>query len=353
MKEENSTIVETIKEELPKNTSIGKGQLINDLDSGIEKTLLQRIAKVLSENIKARNSDIALQHSYWLKYESDIYNGASVRLEDFYKLTKLTSLVRARAKIQNEFGLFLAHSEVRNNRRNLSDLEKEKAITEKPDYDTIDVFIDESGKNDNYLVLGSVWYYSLSGNLSIYKRYFELGQEYDLSEFHFTKISKNNVQNYVKFIDFIKENIELVSYRAVILKNRGSTNTLEALENLLEILIVEGVNDEIKNENVKLPKEIIVTKDKDDEKRDKICLRKIKNMINQNSERFYNNELITGSFSTLDSNVNLQIQLADLITGAISRRINYGNGNPNHKDIVSNKICEELLNGDNTKIIEL
>jgi len=60
-----------------------------------------------------RDSDVTLQLRYWEQFEKDLYDGRAITPSDLYKLTRLTSLSRARAKIQNTFGLFAASDEVR------------------------------------------------------------------------------------------------------------------------------------------------------------------------------------------------------------------------------------------------
>ena len=79
-----------------------------------------------------------------------------VELDDLYRLTRLTSLARARAKIQNDYRLFLADPEVQEHRGKLEESEREKAI-ETPDYPVYKVFLDESGKTSRDLLVGSLW----------------------------------------------------------------------------------------------------------------------------------------------------------------------------------------------------
>lgn len=80
--------------------------VLRSVGSGKLDTLQERVAWILNHYPKTRDSDIALQLIYWKRFDSDIYSGDYIDPEDLYKLTRLTSLQRARAKIQNTYKLF-------------------------------------------------------------------------------------------------------------------------------------------------------------------------------------------------------------------------------------------------------
>ena len=108
-------------------------QLLDHISSATTNTLRDKVAWVLNHYPEARDSDITLQLKFWETFEMDIYNGHSIDLDDLYRLTKLNSLTRERARIENIYKLFVASTEVRQKRGTLSDEEKEKAIEDKPE----------------------------------------------------------------------------------------------------------------------------------------------------------------------------------------------------------------------------
>jgi len=103
-------------------------QLLNNLSSANVNTLRDKVAWILNHNPKARDSDVTLMLDFWETFESDIYDGQSIRPDDFYRLTRMTSIARERARIQNVYKLFQASSEVRQRRGTLSEEEKEKIV---------------------------------------------------------------------------------------------------------------------------------------------------------------------------------------------------------------------------------
>jgi hypothetical protein len=88
-------------------------QLINHVAAATANTLRDKVAWVLNHYPDARNSDITLQLRFWETFQPDIYTGGPIAPEDLYRLTRLTSIARERARIQNQYKLFLASPEVR------------------------------------------------------------------------------------------------------------------------------------------------------------------------------------------------------------------------------------------------
>lgn len=122
---------------------------------GDDKNITLKVANILNRYPDTRNSDIELQIRYWQTYEG--VTGDRIGLKRMTKLTKLTSISRARATIQNEYKLFVADEEVRKRRKALGDEEKEIQILNKPVYSKINIFADETGKDENYVIVGGVW----------------------------------------------------------------------------------------------------------------------------------------------------------------------------------------------------
>src|SRR4051812_31634001 len=81
-----------------------KTLLLADVVSGRIDTLTKRVAFLLNMYPKTRDSDVVLQIQYWKIFEGHIFQG-SVNEDVYPQLTKLTSIQRSRAKIQNDYHL--------------------------------------------------------------------------------------------------------------------------------------------------------------------------------------------------------------------------------------------------------
>jgi hypothetical protein len=103
--------------------------LLTRVGSSDVSTLRQRIAWLLNRYPSTRNSDIALQLKYWETFEGETYRGSNIVADDLYRLTRLTSIARERARIQNQYRLFLADPDVREHRGTLKEDERENAVS--------------------------------------------------------------------------------------------------------------------------------------------------------------------------------------------------------------------------------
>lgn len=145
-------------------------RLIAAMATGKTDRMLERVAFVLSRHPEARDSDIALQLHFWQTYEPDLFAELEDEPKTLYRLTRLTSLARARARIQNTHKLFLASDAVRKRRGSLSDEERERFMNPPEPDPLLTVYADESGKTDANLVVGSVWFLDPEDTVAAYNR---------------------------------------------------------------------------------------------------------------------------------------------------------------------------------------
>lgn len=146
----------------------GRSSIISGVLEGKKERLQDKVAWILNHFPDTRDSDISLSLRFWEKFESEYYNSGYIIARDLFKLTKQTSLTRERARIQNIYKLYLASPDVRKMRGKLQDEELEKALEENLRYPVSIVYADESGKNENYLLVGSLWFVALLSFKGIY-----------------------------------------------------------------------------------------------------------------------------------------------------------------------------------------
>src|SRR5688500_11081878 len=102
-----------------------RDKLLADVAAGTLNTIERRVAWILNNYPDARNSDVTLQIRYWETFEG--YDGGPIDADDLYRLSRLTTLARSRATVQNRYKLFQASAEIRARRCTLSEEERERA----------------------------------------------------------------------------------------------------------------------------------------------------------------------------------------------------------------------------------
>lgn len=306
-------------------------------------TVVHRVAWILNHYPETRDSDITCQIKYWSIFESEIYISDHISSNDLYKLTKLTTIVRARAYIQNTHRLFLASTEIRKRRGVLSDEEKEKAIERKQNYPVYAVYADESGKTADHLIVGSMWILNGIDTLYLYnaiKTWRELTGFKD--EFHFQDINSGNIDYYKQLLSILKSKSSAISFKALSVERRGIKNKEEAFILLYYYLLIEGIDHEHRTGRAPLPRSIQLWKDAEEPGADKLMLKQIHDRLEQTAKIKYDDKLYIDEMRAINSKSLDLIQLADLFTGSINRMLNATGDRTSVKDQFANKFLEEF-----------
>ena len=130
--------------------------LLSRLNENNLEDVRTKVAFVLNHYPATRDSDTALTINYWKMFHSDLVGAGIVTLDDLYYLPKFNTISRARAKIQNEYGLYQASAPIKERRVELENEEKESQVVGKPDDSAISIYCDESGKTQQYNLVGSL-----------------------------------------------------------------------------------------------------------------------------------------------------------------------------------------------------
>lgn len=314
---------------------------------GDDKNITLKVANILNRYPDTRNSDIELQIRYWQTYEG--VTGDRIGLKRMTKLTKLTSISRARATIQNEYKLFVADEEVRKRRKALGDEEKEIQILNKPVYSKINIFADETGKDENYVIVGGVWLLDEQLMAKIMRDSINWSNQKSKQgikvpeEFHFKKLNNKNVQElalYKEFFDLILENSEMISFKAVAVKKSKleRVKTEDLLNKLYYQFIRLGVQHEIESSRFNLPRSINITKDDDGDS--ELVIEEMKEKISDKFKLYYEDKLILDELRSMESHKHVFLQFTDLFVAALNRKYNIQSNSLNNKD----KLADYILN---------
>jgi hypothetical protein len=310
-------------------------KLLNHISSGSVNTLRDRVAWILNHHPETRNSDIALQLKFWRTFEPHIYDGYSIKPDDFYRLTRSESITRERRRIQNVYKLFLASAEIRERRGTLAEEEKGRAVEDKPvGYPTLVVYMDESGKNARQLIVGSIWF--LGGGYPIFalnKKILEFKERVDFSkEFHFSHMNRSDLAIYKEMITLFLEEAPTVSFKLVSVPAAGIQNKQVALQQLFYHVLVRGVETEDETGRASLPRSLQVWKDSEEEGYDSLLIADLDDRLKQTSASRFDGELHIDEIRCADSHENIFLQVTDLFTASANRILNQPGTQHNHKD---------------------
>jgi hypothetical protein len=335
------------KQELSKEEKLAKDKanFLEKLAAGDINHVQTRVAWILNRYPSARDSDVTLQVQYWRTFNRNLLSGPNtVTLENLYRLTRLTDIARARAKIQNEYHLFLASEGVRRRRIAKEGEERERQIDDQPPLSTLTVYSDESGKTDTHLIVGSVWFLSGEdlGNVTI-----ALDEWREIigfkDELHFTKINERNVDRYLNVINILDTFAATISFRAITIERRGHADISRVLDDLLLHLLVRGVKHEHDSGRAPLPRSISVFKDAEEEFRDKLAVENLTLDLKNASKSQFDGKLHVSLVSAIDSKVLIPIQLADLFIGSLNRRLNGKEDGTHAKDKFARAFLERFV----------
>lgn len=312
-----------------------------------------RVAFVLNQYPTCRNSDIDLSIRYWRIFHPEEVGSSSISFDALRVITPMTSITRARATIQNTFGLFVpdeAVSEFREEREGSVRRRQRAARATSP---FVHVYCDESGKTDRHYVVGSLWVndtdeqaYKLFRDLNEWRKSVEW-----TSEIHFVDATNHRKDAYLDFVRRAMRASEYVGFKAVVLSRDDVKRrpTEDAIFNLYYRLVVDGVQHELDTGRFALPRAVAVQKD-EDEGADKLHLLALRDRLRTECPKQFDNQVEIAAVNSLKSSSNVLMQLADVFTGSVSRVVNRSEGaGRNHKDYVAEGVLR-LLGADPSDI---
>lgn len=204
------------------------------------------------------------------------------------------------------------------------------------------IYCDESGKNQRYNLVGSLW---INDGYRLFKVYKDLstwktdkGIE---KELHFTNLKPQDKDIIREFITRVLGQSDALGFKAVILDSHAVQNISAEDRNfrLHYQLILKGIEHEVEKGRFSLPRNISVTKDKD-EGADRLRLTELEQKLMTECQSYFAQEIIVDSVSAEESHSSVFIQLTDLFAASINRKIN--SPGSNYKDELADLILNLL-----------
>jgi Protein of unknown function (DUF3800) len=324
--------------------------LLRAVNSSQLSTIEERVAWLLNQFPKTRNSDITLQIRYWQNFQSDRFGGGEIAVSDYYRLAKLTTLTRARAIIQNKLKLFQACDEVKKRRKQLQESEHANARKKRPNCHQYIIYIDESGKTQDNLIVGSMWYLNGAETLKIYMLVEKWKKAHLINdELHFKSITAAKLPSYCELADLIGANSAMLSFKAVSVPRRGIANIHDALLRLASHLLMRGIEHENTTGRATLPRGLSVCKDAEEIGQDKIFAAELSDRMKQAAASQFHDDLYVDEFSAEDSSTNIHLQITDLFTSSLGRKLNALGDRTHPKDQFADYFLRKLGRTDTTQ----
>jgi len=320
-------------------------RLISKLSAHNMNEIRVRVAYIMSIYPETRNSDIALIFRYWETFHPEhLLHGNVVDMDAMFKLERYPSIVRARAKIQNEYKLFLADEEVRLHRRSREVREKEEQLADQPGIPGLIFYIDESGITQDFIVVGGLCCSDSRRAFEFTKEIIDWRSDSGIKhEFHFTRMGRLQLSSYKEFFDIALKYLDVLSFRAVIMRRPGIKRPMDETMNKLHYQLVhKSVEYEEGTGRIALPRQVTMYKDKA-EGVDPISIAELDQALRTGFSSHFNDKLMLNYVEDVDSKANYLIQLADQYVGSISRILNREpSASKNHKDELAEHIVSHL-----------
>jgi len=286
-------------------------------------TIETRVAWLLNHFPKTRDSDLALQIRYWQHFQPEHFDGEAITMREYFRLAKLTTLTRARATIQNTLKLFQASDDVKKQRKQLQKCEHENALKKRANRHHSAIYMDESGKTQDHLVVGSIWFLNGSETLKIHRLITDCKALAKFEgEFHFQTITEAKLPFYIEVADILASNCATISFKVISVMRRGIADVHDALLQLSFHLLVRGLEHEHGTNRAPLPRGISVCKDAEEPGRDKLFAAELATRMKQAAATQFGGDLSVEDFSADDSSTSSLLQLTDPFTSSVGRQLN-------------------------------
>ena len=325
--------------------AVERERLLESVAAGDFSTLMGKVGYILNLYPDTRNSDVQLAIQYWGTFQPDLFNEFGILPRNLFKLERMTLLTRARAKIQNEYGLFLANEAIRRGRRSNEERMQDAVIEAVAPRPTVSIFADETGKTAAWIIVAAVWVldprsvFDLVNKINAWKASSAWANR---KEIHFSKFGPLDAAPLGQYLGLIAENRQFLGFKFAAVERAATQRTAEeTVLRLHEFMAIEGLAHEVSSGRVGLPRSLELTVDKESSL-DPLALYDAQMRIEARLRHTHGDQATVGWLQAAPSHKSALIQVADVIGGAINRLLNNPGENRNHKDEMADMVVRTL-----------
>ncbi|MDO3620767.1 DUF3800 domain-containing protein [Ralstonia pseudosolanacearum] len=302
-----------------------KAALLKSLAAGDFSTTRTRVAFILNLYKDTRNSDVTLAIKYWEQFQPALYSNHGILPQNLFRLERFHLIVRARAKIQNEYGLYLADDAIRRHRRRNEEAMEADVVADAASRGVVQVFADETGKTQRFVTVAAIWV--LAGR-AVYEvtqavRAWQKTSVWANREIHFAKLGARDADVLQELLNVVVNHRAFLSFKVISYEREGSRRSVEDIvARLHEFMLVRGLEHEVGSARVGLPLAVTVTLD-EEPSLDEIARSDLKAAVERRYDEVFEGRASVESVVSVRSHDSVLVQLADLIAGAVNRRLNH------------------------------
>lgn len=302
-----------------------KAALQKSLAAGDFSTTRTRVAFILNLYKDTRNSDVTLAIKYWEQFQPELYSVHGILPQNLFKLERFHLIVRARAKIQNEYGLYLAEDAIRRHRRRNEEAMEADVIADAASRGVIQVFSDETGKTQRYVTVAAIWVLAGRAVYDVTRAVLKWKETsaWVNREIHFARLSAKDEGVLQELLDIVVNHREFLSFKVISYDQEGSRRRVEDIvARLHEFMLIRGLVHEVGSARVALPLTVTVTLD-EEPSLDEIARSDLKEAVERRYSELFERRASIESVDSVRSHDSVLVQLADLVAGAVNRRLNH------------------------------
>lgn len=325
--------------------AVQRQKLLNRLTEGNLTSLKERVAFILNHYPETRDSNITLSIRYYEVFHPERIRNGWIELNSFYELPKMYDMQRARATIQNDYGLFLARPDIRQKRMQLAEDARMQYGGEGDILPTLSVYSDESSKDRDFTVMGTVWFYNANHMIELENRLKNWKSETSdcPEEFKFNQLTLGSLPLAKEYFALAVSQIDTISFKAVAIQtHKAQENYDELVYRLYYETLMRGIEFELANNRISLPRLVFLFKDQDLGS-DELWRADIRRKLAGDCSKLYDGQIRIDEIQPLNSVQHELLQIADLFTGSIARLLNQSpSSKKNQKDNFTEYVCELL-----------
>ncbi len=302
-----------------------KTALQKSLAAGDFSTTRTRVAFILNLYKDTRNSDVTLAIKYWEQFQPELYSVHGILPQNLFKLERFHLIVRARAKIQNEYGLYLAEDAIRRHRRRNEEAMEADVIADAASRGVIQVFSDETGKTQRYVTVAAIWVLAGRAVYDVTRAVLKWKESsaWVNREIHFARLGAKDEGVLKELLDIVVNHREFLSFKVISYDQEGSRRRVEDIvARLHEFMLIRGLQHELGSARVALPLTVTVTLD-EEPSLDEIARSDLKEAVERRYSELFERRASIESVDSVRSHDSVLVQLADLVAGAVNRRLNH------------------------------